>query len=69
MVINFTGIDWEYFDVKGLIAEMKDNIPKEFRDYDEETRSWVIDPAFKQYMNVLLREYFGNSDSQGEYKP
>lgn len=59
ILIGFDGIDWDYYNVHGLIAELKEAVPKDNRDYDPQKRRWAIDAKFKHVLQGLVDRYFG----------
>lgn len=59
VIVGFAGLDWDYFDVRGLIVEIKQLIPKESRDYDPETKQWAIDKSYRPVLDELIKQHFG----------
>lgn len=55
--ISFTGIDWNYYDVHGLIEKMKRDVPKDCREYSDGW--WLFEPEYKPVVKSLITEHFG----------
>lgn len=55
--VSFSGVDWDYYNVHGLIDEIKQEIPKESREYDNGW--WLFEPEYKSIVDQLIREHFG----------
>ena len=57
--VSFSGIDWEFYSVKDLIAEIKERIPKEHREYNPDSHYWLFEPEYERVVLILISLYFG----------
>lgn len=42
IVFDFSGVNWDEYDIPELIRSIKEIVPKEFRSYDVLTKSWYV---------------------------
>jgi len=42
IVFDFSDVNWDEHGIPELIRSIKEIVPKEFRSYDDRTKSWYV---------------------------